>query len=345
MTLASLVFPVALLAVSLVATWVMLTRVRIMDVPTARSAHTVATPKSGGLAIVVTLLLGIVAIYLRGWVQIEHTYFLGFVFSSLTIAAVSFYDDVTNKAFLVKLATQLLAVAVALSAGIVIDVISLPFVGDVPLGWLAYPVSFLWILGLTNAFNFMDGLDGLAAGVAVIASAFLLLITLRGGSTFVYVMCYAVGAGALGFLVFNFPPARIFMGDVGSATLGFVFATLAIIGARYDASHTSLMVTPLLLFTFIYDTSTTFLRRLLAGERVTEAHRTHLYQLCHRLGASDRTVALGHYAATVGLGLLAIWMVGIGGSARAGVFLPVLGAHLVYSAIVLRRARKAGLLL
>ena len=262
----------------------------------------------------------------------------------LTIAACLVYDDVFNKPFLVKLCTQLLAVAVVLGSGILIDEISLPWIGPVQLGWMSWPLSFLWIVGLTNAFNFMDGLDGLAAGTAAIASFFFLVITFTLGSSFVYVHCYTLLAGSLGFLVYNFPPARIFMGDVGSATLGFVFATLAIIAARYDASHTSFMVLPLLLFTIIYDSAFTFARRLWRGENVTQPHRSHLYQLLHRLGYTHLQVVALHYGASVVLGLLAIWMSQIGGSRRVVVFLPVLLVHVAYTVWVLRQARRRGLL-
>jgi UDP-GlcNAc:undecaprenyl-phosphate/decaprenyl-phosphate GlcNAc-1-phosphate transferase len=334
---------IALFALSVVTTRVMLDHVRIMDHPTARSSHATATPKSGGLSIVLTFLVGVAILYFTDTQRIRQAYFLGFTGSSITIAAVSFYDDVKNKPFLVKLYTQLLAVAVVLGSGILVDVISLPLIGPVALGAWSWPLSFLWIIGLTNAFNFMDGLDGLAAGTAVIASFFFLIITFSLGSSFVYIHCYTLLAGALGFLVYNFPPARIFMGDVGSATLGFAFATLAIIAARYDASHTSFMVMPLLLFSFIYDTSFTFLRRALRGENVTQPHKTHLFQLLHQLGYSHRAVALLHYAAAIVLGAVAFWMSRIPGSKRAGVFVPVLLVHAAYTVWVMRRARRQGL--
>jgi len=337
-------FSAVLLVLSVLTTRFMLKHVRIMDYPTARSAHRTATPKAGGLSIVLTFLVGVAVLYLVVPARIGQTYFLGFVGSSVIIAAVSFYDDVKNKPFLVKLYTQFLAVAVVLGSGIVIDVISLPWIGPVELGWLRWPLSFLWIIGLTNAFNFMDGLDGLAAGTAVVVSFFFLLVTFSLGSSFVYIHCYTLLAGALGFLVYNFPPARIFMGDVGAATVGFVFATLAIIAARYDASHTSFMVMPLLLFTFIYDTAFTFARRWLGGERVTEPHRSHLYQLLNRMGYSHRTVALLHYAAAAVLGSLAFWMTRIEGSSRIAVFLPVLLVHVAYSVWVMREARRRGFL-
>ncbi len=334
----------ALLVLSVLTTRFMLKRVRIMDAPTSRSAHRIATPKSGGVSIVLTFLVGVAVLYLAEPARISQGYFLGFVASSVVIAAVSFYDDVKDKPFAVKLCTQFLAVAVVLGSGIVIDEISLPWIGPVQLGWVSWPLSFLWIIGLTNAYNFMDGLDGLAAGTGAIVSFFFLLVTSSLGSSFVYVHCYTILAGTLGFLLYNFPPARIFMGDVGAATLGFVFATLAIIAARYDESHTSFMVVPLLLFSFIYDTAFTFLRRWLRGENVTEPHRSHLYQLLNRLGYGHRAVALLHYAAATALGFLAVWMSRIGGSNRVLVFVPVLIVHAAYSVWVMREARRRGLL-
>ena len=343
--LSHLLFAGCLLILSLVITRLMLTRVRIMDLPNARSSHQTATPKSGGISIVCTFLLGIAAIFLvADKTQIAQHYLWGFVLSAVAIAATSFYDDVTQKSFAVKLATQLIAVFIVLAFGLVIDQIALPFAGLITLGWIAYPLSFLWILGLTNAFNFMDGLDGLAGGIAAIASAFFCFITFSQGSTFVYITCYTLLAGSLGFLVYNFPPARIFMGDVGSAFLGFVFAVLAIIAARYDRSHTSFMVMPLLLFNLIYDTFFTFVRRLLQRQTAHLAHRTHLYQLFNRLGYGHRTVSLYHYGVCILQGLAAIWMVNIPGSERMLIFLPFLALQALYSYVIITRAARARLL-
>ena len=243
-----------------------------------------------------------------------------------------------------KLATQIIAVLVVLWSGLVIDQVSFPSIGMLTLGSLSYPISFLWILGLTNAYNFMDGLDGLAGGVAVIVSAFFCFITFSQGSTFVYITSYTVMSGAMGFLIYNWSPARVFMGDVGSAFLGFVFAVLAIIAANHDASHTSFLVMPLLLFNFIYDTFFTFLRRLLRGERVFDAHRVHLYQLCNRFGYSHRAVCLLQYGMCVSQGIGAIWMVNIPGAQRIFVFVPFLLFQVLYSYFVIRRASARQLL-
>jgi UDP-GlcNAc:undecaprenyl-phosphate/decaprenyl-phosphate GlcNAc-1-phosphate transferase len=343
--LSHLLFAICLLGVSLILTHLMLHRVRIMDVPNERSSHHMPIPKSGGVAIVATFLIGaIVIFFVADKTLIRRDYILGFVISALLIAGISFYDDVKNKPFIVKLITQLFAVFLVLAFGLVIDQISLPFLGSVTLGVWAYPISFLWIIGMSNAFNFMDGLDGLVGGIAVIVSAFFCAITFSQGSIFVYITCYALLAGSLSFLIYNFPPARIFMGDVGSAFLGFVFAVLAIIAARYDHSHTSFMVMPLLLFNVIYDTFFTFIRRSLRGDRVLDAHRTHLYQLFNRLGYSHRTVSLFHYCVCIIQGLAAVWMVNIPGSGRVFVFVPFLILQILYSFVIINSAKKSGIL-
>ena len=343
--LSHLLFAFFLLGLSILITRLMLYRARILDVPNPRSSHNIPTPKSGGISIVATFLAGIAIIFVvADRAVIQQHYFYGFVFSALLIAGISLYDDIKNKPFIIRLTTQLLAIFLVLASGLVIDQIAIPYFGLLSLGWLSYPISFIWFLGLTNAFNFMDGLDGLAAGVAVIVSAFFCAITFSQGSTFVYITSYTVLSGALGFLIYNWAPARIFMGDVGSAFLGFVFAVLAVIAARYDNSHTSFLVMPLLLFNFIYDTFFTFLRRLLRGERVIDAHRVHLYQLLNRLGYSHQSVSLFHYGVCVAQGIGAFWMVNIPGSDRALVFLPFLVFQMLYSFIVIKRAKKAQLL-
>lgn len=338
-------FGLGLFIIALIITQAMIKRVRIMDVPNERSSHRAPVPKSGGIAIVTTFLIGIVAIYLLGdKTPITKGYFVGFIVSSLAIALVSFYDDINYKFFTVKLGTQLVAAVLVLCFGIVIDEIGIPGYGLAHVGWIAYPLSLLWIVGLTNAFNFMDGLDGLAAGVAVIVSFFLGYITLVNGSTFVYITCYAIFAGALGFLRYNIPPAKIFMGDVGSAFLGFVFATLAIISARYDHSHTSFFVVPLLLFHFIFDTSFTFVRRLMSKEYVTQAHRTHLYQLLNQLGWSHLRVSLFQYAMCLAQGIGAVYMVHVKGDQRLFVFIPFLIFQICYAVVVVRKAKREGIL-
>jgi len=337
-------FAFGLFLVSLLTTRYILRHFKVIDIPGARSSHSVPTPKSGGVSIVVTFLLGVILIFcFADATMIPRRHFLGFVFSALLIAGISLYDDVKNKPFLIKLAAQCLAAFLVLAFGLVIDEVALPWVGNVPLGFWGYPLSFLWIVGLTNAFNFMDGLDGLMGGVGVIVSAFFCAITFFQGSTFVYITSYTLLAGTAGFLLYNFPPARIFMGDVGSAFLGFAFAVLAIIAARYDHSHTSFFVMPLLMFNIIYDTTFTFFRRLIRGERVFDAHRSHLYQLFQQSGFSHRAVTLFHYGVCLMQGGAAFWMVQIPGDRRLFVFLPFLLFQAAYTLVILRMAKTRGI--
>ncbi len=338
-------FGLGLTVIAYVITWIMWRVFRIMDHPNERSSHKEAVPRAGGISIVTTFLIGMVLVYYFGSKShFKQEFMGGFVFSSLLIAVISFMDDLYNKTALFKFITHIVAVLVVLFSGIVIDRIALPGLGHVQLGWIGYAVSFIWILGLTNAYNFMDGIDGIAAGTAVIASLFFMAICYYQGSSFVYITSYTILAGSLGFLLLNFPPAKIFMGDVGSAFLGFVFATLAIIAARYDESHTSFLVMPLLLFNFIYDTFFTLVRRWMNGEKLSQAHRTHLYQLLNRTGYSHLEVTLLHYCMVFLQGLGALWMVQIPGTERLLVYLPFLLLQILYTVWVINKSKNEGLL-
>ncbi|NKB77156.1 MAG: undecaprenyl/decaprenyl-phosphate alpha-N-acetylglucosaminyl 1-phosphate transferase [Gammaproteobacteria bacterium] len=321
----------------------MLKFVRILDHPNHRSSHQNAIPKSGGISIVATFLIGMAAIAVFSESgSTQQKYMIGFVSSSILIAIISFIDDISEKTAAFKLITHVIAVFVVLYCGIVIDTLSMPWAEQLPLGWAGYVISFFWILGLTNAYNFMDGIDGLVASTALITSLFFMIISYYAGSTFVYISCYTIIAGSVGFLIYNAPPAKIFMGDVGSAFLGFVFATLAIIAARYDASHTSFLVMPMLLFHFIFDTLFTFFRRLSNGEKALQAHRSHLYQLLVRSGYTHLEVTLLLSCMGFLQGLGALWLVNIPGNERLFVFIPFLIIQLIYAKLTLKRARKAG---
>ncbi len=343
--LTHILFATGLFFLSCIICLLMIKRVKIMDTPNSRSSHDVPIPKSGGIVIVITFLMGVLAIYFFGDATlIRDTYFFGFIFSALLVAGISLYDDITEKPTLIKLISHIIAAAIVIAFGIVIREVALPWIGTVQLGAVGYLLTFLWIVGLTNAYNFMDGLNGMAAGPAVINGLFFCVLSYSQGSIFVYIICYTIIAGALGFLVFNFPRPSLFMGDVGSAFLGFVFSTLGIIGALYDHSHTSLFVMPLLMFNYIYDTSFTFIRRLRRGENVFEAHRTHLYQLFNQLGYSHVQVSCFHFGQCVLQGIGAAVMINIYGNNRVVVFIPFIVFQAVYSIIIIKKASQKGLI-
>lgn len=325
-------------------------RLGILDNPNHRSSHDRPTPSSGGLGIVAAVAVGFALIWFfsepaRSW----GTALTGFAVAALGVAMVGYIDDLKLLAsFRTKLAVQIGAAVLLTVGGVVITRVPVPGVGMVDLGWAGYPLTVLWVVALTNMFNFMDGLNGLAAGTAVIAGSFFCAVTLGDGAGFVYLFGYVIAAGAAGFLVFNFPNARIFMGDVGSQFLGFSFAALAVIAAEIDASRVTVLLVPLLLFNFLYDTTFTLMRRALRGENVTKAHRTHLYQLMNRLGYSHVRVSLFQFAVVISQGAGAIALArhveADDAAALSLVFVPYLLFQLAYTAWILRRARAAGLL-
>ena len=340
-----LVFAAFISGISSLLTAILIRRLRVFDIPNERSSHSFPTPRGGGLAIVVGFLIGVLLIQIIGTaVPIRSQYFWGFMFSLFLIAGVSFYDDIQHRGIKVKLVTQLVSILIVMAAGNVIDVVRLPWLGEVQAFIVLYPLTLVWLLGLTNAYNFMDGLDGMAASTAVVACGFFSYIAFREGSHFAYLVSLVLGAATLGFLVFNWSPAKIFMGDVGSTFLGFSFATLAIVAARYDHGHTSLFVMPLLLFHFIFDSIFTLVRRLRNGDDVFQGHRTHLYQLMNRLGYSHKAVALIYAGLAAVQGVAAIWMVGIPGEQRLLVFLPFAVVYFLVGTLILARARREGLL-
>lgn len=343
--LSHVLFAAALTMLSAVLTWLIMKKLRIVDTPNARSSHSTPTPRSGGIAIVATFFVGLAIYYLfSDQTRIAEQHFLGFIAAAFGIAVLSIYDDLHGMGFRYKLIFQIAAAGVVMAFGVLVNSVQLPMLGTVEFGLLAWPITLLWIVGLTNAFNFMDGLDGLAGGTAVIATLFFAAITFMQGSTFIYLMSIITAASTLGFLLWNFPPAKIFMGDSGSQFLGFVLAVMAVIAGAFDASHTSYFVMPLLFFHFIWDTAFTFFRRMRAGEAVTTAHRTHLYQLMNQLGASHKQVSVVQMAMTFTQGLGALLLVNVEGYLRLWVFVPFVIFQVLYTRRVMSRAKKAGLL-
>ena len=349
MDIASLISHVAfahvLGVVSLGLTWLMIKRVRILDHPNERSSHSAPTPRSGGIAIVATFFIGLAVFKLMGDdPALEQDFFWTFAGAAGLIAVVSIFDDLAEMGFRAKLLTQSFATAVVMAFGVVVDQVYLPGVGLVQLGVWGYAMTFLWIVGLTNAFNFMDGIDGIAAGTALVASIAFAAVTFSQGSSFIYVVSLIVAGSAAGFLFWNWQPAKIFMGDSGSQFLGFVLAVMAVIAGRFDVSHTSYLVMPLLFSHFIWDTAFTFFRRLKNGERVTQAHRTHLYQLMTQMGLQHVHVTLVYLLVGALQGLGALMMVHVDGAWRVLVFLPFLGFQVMLTMIVTRHARAKGLI-
>jgi UDP-N-acetylmuramyl pentapeptide phosphotransferase/UDP-N-acetylglucosamine-1-phosphate transferase len=242
--------------------------------------------RGGGLAIVLVVLVG-AAIY--GMVTGHWTDFAPYLLGGLIIAGVSLIDDLRSLPMAVRLGVQVGAAVLAIGSYTLGRGLPLPPLPD----FIAALISLLWIVGLTNAFNFMDGIDGLAGAQAVIAALAWIVLGLVLGVPEIAVLA-ALIAGATGaFLLYNRPPARIFMGDVGSAFLGFTFAVLPLMS--YGTARLG-VAAACILGVFVFDTAFTLGRRLSRGENVFQAHRSHLYQRLVVAGGSHESVT-GLYAA------------------------------------------------
>ena len=271
-----------------------------IDTPGSRSSHTRPTPKGGGAGIVVAFLLGMGLLYEYAvFSRIADPYFRAVMLAAFGIAAVAFLDDLFYWPASVKLLAQVAAALLAVGGGLSLTFLRLPVLGMVPLGWLGPVATVAWIVAATNAMNFIDGLNGLASGVTALACAALAAIGAWWGAPFLYFAALILLAGVLGFLPFNFPDARIFMGDVGSQFCGFLLAVFAVAAGRFEAVELSVALVPMLLAGVLFDVAYTLLRRFMAGDRLAEAHRTHLYQLAHRSGVSALRVTLIHWGFTV----------------------------------------------
>lgn len=248
-------------------------RRRIMDHPNERSSHSAPTPRGGGLSIVIVVLMaGIVAAV----AEPSRSPSLIYLVCGAVIAYLGWRDDLHSLSPRVRFAVQgLVALASVLGMGYFKSV-TIPLFGQLQLGAVGFVITILWIVGLTNAYNFMDGIDGMAGGVALSAALGWMFLATRTNNDFVYWVALAIAAGSLGFLFQNWSPAKIFMGDAGSTFLGYTFAVLPLLSANEGGD--ALMLGTLLMWTFIMDAGVTFIRRALKGERVFDAHRTHLYQ-------------------------------------------------------------------
>ena len=313
----------------------------VMDTPDARKVHLRPVPKGGGVGVVAAFLTGILLLYaFASFSRLADGYFRGVILASAAIAAVAYGDDTRIWPFWVKLGGQILAALLAVGNGLYVDHVNLPVLGATDLGLLGAAGTVAWILFATNAMNFIDGLNGLASGVAALTAAILAVIAALYGGWFVYFASLLLLAGLLGFLPFNFPHARIFMGDVGSQFCGFVLAVLTVAAGRFERVDLSVLLVPMLLFGVLYDVAFTLLRRLAAGERLTEAHRGHLYQVAHRSGLPVPAVTLIEWGFVLWGGLCCALFLSAQGWPKAAAPLLVLPPQLVWTAYVVRRARR-----
>ena len=260
----------------------------IVDVPNARSSHGRRVPRGGGISLVI--VASVVAVFVAVMTGGGRPRILGAVVPALVVAAVSWADDIRSLPVRTRLVVHVLAAIGATLALGPARRLDLGACGVVEAGVLAWPLTLLWIIGLTNAFNFMDGSDGIAGITAAAVGAGVAAASAACGDGPVALVASAFAGACIGFLTCNWQPARIFMGDVGSTFCGFMLAALPL-ATRPDCVGEMLPVAVVPLWPFIFDTSFTLLRRLWSGQNVVRAHRTHLYQRLLQAGWSHRGVA------------------------------------------------------
>jgi UDP-GlcNAc:undecaprenyl-phosphate GlcNAc-1-phosphate transferase len=314
-------------------------RVGRLDHPVERSSHSVPTPKGGGVGILAGFTLGMLVLVWWGAAASSHA--LPMVAAVLLLGAISYLDDLFDWPFLAKLAAQAAAACVVILGGQVLSRLALPNGTAMVLAPLSVPalaVTLAWFLFVTNAVNFMDGLNGLASGC--VALAVLPLAIAAGGE--LAAEAGLLAAALAGFLPFNYPRARIFMGDVGSQVCGFLVAYLAVQAA--PVRSVSLAV-PFALLPLLLDAGYTLARRAARGDRLTQAHRGHLYQVAHRAGVAAWAVTFVYWLLAAWGGVLGLAS-GIGWSPlwrTAGLGALAVLPFGIWAIFVGRAAKRAGL--
>lgn len=277
----------------------LLRRRGVLDMPNARSSHGVPTPRGGGVAIAAGALAGLA---IQVWLFGASGPGLPLLLALAGIVATGFADDVMGLSAAARLILQGIFAAIVLRSVGVIERMPLPEPLDIalapPVGWM---LSLMWIVGVTNIYNFLDGIDGYAAVQGITACLALALMQM---SPMVTPLLVAAGGACAGFLFYNWHPARIFMGDAGSTGLGFLIAASPLY-AGTEVRHHAVLVAALAIWFFVSDGVYTLARRAMRGERFWQPHRTHLYQLFAAAGFRHDQVVRRVGSAAAALAVLA----------------------------------------
>lgn len=274
--------------ISYCITWIVrryaLTR-QLLDIPNERSSHTVATARGGGLAIVATFIVVLAAMYIMN--ELQPSLIMAVCGGGALVAAVGFIDDHHHVGVLWRLLVHFIAATWAVFLLYDVPGSHTQLLHPVP-PWLIHAFAAVCLVWLTNLYNFMDGIDGIAAVEAITVAGSAAVLLAMYGSPELAAIAATIAAVTAGFLPWNWPPASIFMGDVGSVFLGFLFGTLAL--ASDAANVLPAQVWFILLGAFVVDATWTLVRRLLRRVRVYEAHRSHAYQKASRIFESHALV-------------------------------------------------------
>ncbi len=261
-------------------------RLGAVDIGSGRRAHEGKVPRLGGVAIFASFVIPMAFFLTRGYWEVLHNRMVGILAGCAVIFLVGAYDDIRGARIRNKLLAEVLAAGLIYAWGIRITVMSNPFGSPIVLGALSLPVTLLWVIIVTNAVNLVDGLDGLAAGTGILIAVTFMLLP---GTDFHLTVAYAILAGSLaGFLLYNFPPASIFMGDSGSLFLGFFLASMSVLSSSKATALATIMV-PVIAFTLpLMDMLYAVVRRYYRGLPLGEADREHIHHKLLEKGFSKK---------------------------------------------------------
>ncbi|MCL2462466.1 MAG: undecaprenyl/decaprenyl-phosphate alpha-N-acetylglucosaminyl 1-phosphate transferase [Defluviitaleaceae bacterium] len=274
-----------------------------IDYPRERGMHKEPLPRMGGVAIVLGFLIsiGIAAIFMP---EMRTVQFLGFIAGAVIIAVTGMLDDIFTLKARLKFAIEIVAALIVVFSGTRVDFIIYPI--PTYLDYLSVPFTLVWIVGVTNAVNIIDGLDGLAAGVSTIGAVCLMILCVISGNALAVILSAALAGSCLGFLPRNFNPAEVIMGDTGALFLGYVLAVSSITGVFKAYALLSVLIAFLVIALPIFDTLFAMIRRIAHHKPIMEADRGHLH---HRLvdgGYSPKQAVVILYGLSVAMGAIAI---------------------------------------
>lgn len=307
-------------------------KVGAVDKPNARKVHTHVIPRLGGLAIYIGFMAAMLFC-----LPVRHE-LLGLLVGCTAIVALGIWDDICNIPAKVKLLGQIIAACIPIAFGIQIEWLTNPFGTLIVLPeFIAVPVTVFWIIGFTNTVNLIDGLDGLAAGVSFIASISMFLLAYTMNQYLPAMIIVAMAGAALGFLQYNFNPAKIFMGDTGSMLLGYTMAVASVLGLVKTAATVALVVPLIALGLPILDTIFAIIRRKMSGVPIFQPDKGHLHHRLLALGMSQKQAVLIMYFVSVILGIVALFVASV--NYQIGIV-----TVLVVLAVIIYTAKRIGIL-
>lgn len=283
-------------------------RIGLMDLPDERrKLHAQPVPTAGGLAVLISFLaaLAINHFYSGAEFGVAPGLSLGLGLGCLVVGLLGLVDDLRDIGPWGKIGVQLMGGLILYYFDFRVAAITHPFGDSIDLNWLSLPMTLIWVLLVTNAINLIDGVDGLAAGIVVVSLATLTAVSIRADEGRVLFFAAILGGSLAGFYVYNFPPAKIFLGDCGSLVLGFALAAISLIENRKGTTTISLLVPLVAMGIPILDTALAFLRRSRNGTNPLKADRHHLHHRLLRLGLSPRQVVIFFLYASLYLGFTA----------------------------------------